>query len=74
MVRRMDRQCEVLIGCRNGTEVNELLQAGASRHKKGTARCSVRVQVLEDGRVLAREARNWKIQGQKEEENDKRNT
>ena len=24
-----------------------------------------RIQILEDGRVLAREARNWKIEGQK---------
>ena len=26
-----------------------------------------RIQVLEDGRVAAKEARNWKIEGQKEE-------
>ena len=42
MVRRMDRQREVLIWCRkcspceteNGTEIDELLQAGASGHKR----------------------------------------
>ena len=26
-----------------------------------------RIQVLEDGRVLAKEARNWKIEGHKKE-------
>ena len=43
LVRRMDRQGEVLIRCRkmlwlcatkNGTKADELLQVGASRHKR----------------------------------------
>ena len=45
MVRRMDRQGEVLIWCRkcsgyarqkNGTKTDELLQAGANGHTKST--------------------------------------
>ena len=48
----------------NGTKIDELLQAGASRHKR--VRQDVeRIQVLENGRILAREARNWEIEGQK---------
>ena len=43
MVRRMDRQAEVLIwvwemlwfwATKNGTQIDELLQAGASEHKR----------------------------------------
>ena len=32
---------------------------------KEYGKMSKRIQVLEDGRVLAKEARNWKIDGQK---------
>ena len=48
MVRRMDRQGEVLIWCgemfsiceaKNGTEIDEVLQAGASGHQRVMARC-----------------------------------
>ena len=57
--RRMDRQGEGLIWCRtlrgpceteNGTEINEMLQAGASRHKRVWQ--LKRIQVLEDGKIL----------------------
>ena len=73
MVRSIDRQGEVLIWCRkcfglrtaeNGTKSNELLQARASGHK-GARKMLKRIQVLEDGRIPAKEARNWKIEGQK---------
>ena len=49
---------------KNGAEIEELLQAGASRHKREQKMIN-RIQVLEDGRVPAKEARNWKIEGQK---------
>ena len=42
----------------NGTQIDELLQTGASGH-------------LEDGRVLAKDAKTWKIEGQKKENNEK---
>ena len=42
---------------KNGTETDELLQAGADVHQM--------FQVLEYGRVPAKEARNWRIEGQK---------
>ena len=49
-----------------GTNIDELLQAGTNRHKR--VRQDVkkkRVQVLQNNRIPANEARNWKIQGQK---------
>ena len=73
MVRRMDRQGEVLICCRNCSSCArqrmgpKLLncckpeQAGTKEHGKMLKR----IQVLEDGRVPAKEARNWKIEGLK---------
>ena len=43
----------------NGTKIDEVLQVGA----KG--KMLKRIQILEDGSVFAKEARNWKIEGQK---------
>ena len=48
----------------NGTQIDELLQARASRHKKH-GKMLTRIQVLEGGRVPAKEVQNWKIEGQK---------
>ena len=47
----MLRLCEA----ENGTKIAELLQARASGHQ----------QILEDGRVPAKEAKDWKIEGKK---------
>ena len=46
----------------NGTEADKLLQAGTDGHSHG--KMLKRTQVLEDGRVPAKEARNWRIEGQ----------
>ena len=74
MVWRMDRQGEVLIWYRKcsgyarqrmGPELINCWkpeQVGTKEHGKMLKR----IQVLEEGRVLAKEARNWKIEGQKE--------
>ena len=72
MVRRTDRQGEVLIWCRKRsgyarqrmgpTCMNcckpELV--GTKEYGKMLKRC----QILEDGRVPAKEAGNWKLEGQ----------
>ena len=55
--------CEAKIG----TEVNEVLQAGDH------GMMSKRIQVLEDCRARAKEARNWKIEGQKKTESRGKN-
>ena len=39
----------------------KLEQAGTNEH----GRMLKRIQILEDGRVLAKEAKNWKIEGQR---------
>ena len=73
MARRMDRQGEVLICCRKcsghvrqrgGPKFMNCCkpeQVGAEEYGK----MLIRIQVLEGGRIPAREARNWKIEGQK---------
>ena len=73
----MDRQGEVLPGlvqkvlgiceAKNGTETDGRLQAGADGHPKRMATCWMlkRLQVLEDGGVATKEARNWRIEGPK---------
>ena len=48
----------------NGTTTDELLQVGASGHKR-IRNMLKRIQVLEGGRIFANEARNWKLEGQK---------
>ena len=49
----------------NGTEIDELLQAGTSRHKKEHGNMIKRIQTLEDGRIPANEAKDWKMEGKK---------
>ena len=41
------------------------LQAGASGHKYEHGKMLKRIKVLEEGRLPAKEAKNWKIEGQK---------
>ena len=48
----------------NGTEIDEILQAGESGHK-GIWKDVKRIQILDAGRILAKEAGNWEIEGQK---------
>ena len=73
MTRRTDRQGEVLIWCRKcsghvrqrmGLELMNCCkpeQVGTTEYGKMLKR----IQVLEDGRIPAKEVRNWKIEGQK---------
>ena len=76
LVRRMDRQGEVLIWCRKSS--------GYARQRMGPkfkncckwehvgtkeyGKMFKRFHVLENGRVPAKDARDWKIEGQKIEE------
>ena len=72
MARRVDRQGEVLIWCRKCSDcarqrmgpklVNcyKPEQVGTKEYGKMLKR----IQILEDGRVPTKEARNWKIEGQ----------
>ena len=46
----------------SGTRTDEPLQTGEGGHD---GKMLKRIQVLEDGRIPAKEARNWKIEGQK---------
>ena len=73
LVRRVDRQGEVLIWCRKcsgnarqnmGPKLMSCCipeQVGTKEHGKMLKR----IQILEDGRVPAKEAKHWKIEGQK---------
>ena len=45
-------------------EIDKLLQAGASWHQR-VRQDRKRIQVLADGRVPDKEAKNWRIEGQK---------
>ena len=73
LVRRMDRQGEVLIWCRTCSgyarqRVGPQLRNCRKREQMGTkeyGKMLKRTQVLEDGRVPAKEARSWRIEGQK---------
>ena len=64
MVRRMDKQCEVLIWCRKCSEP-QLMNYCKPEHvgTKEYGKMLKRIQILEVGRVPAKEARNWKIEG-----------
>ena len=72
LVRRMDGQGGILVWCRKCSgnawqRVGPKLMNCCKREQVGTkeyGRMLKRIQVLEDGRVLAKEARNWKIEGQ----------
>ena len=59
MVQKVFGICEA----KNGTETDELLQAGAVGHPRMYGNMLKRIQVLEDGRVPAAEARSWRIEG-----------
>ena len=71
-VRRVDRQGETLIWCRKcsgyakqrmGPKLLNCCrpeQVGTKEHSKMLKR----IQVLEDGRVPAKEAKDWKIEGE----------
>ena len=73
MVRRMDRLGEVLVWCRKCSGHvrqrmrRKLMNCGKPERvdTKEYGNMQKRIQILEDGRVPAREARNWKIEGQK---------
>ena len=73
MVRRVDRKEEILIWCRectvreakNGTEIDELLQARASGHKR------VWQNVQTDPGPEGWQGSGWKIEGQKKEPREK---
>ena len=56
MVQKMLGLCEA----ENGTKIDELLQAGASGHKRAW-NMLIRIQALEDGRIPAKEATNGKL-------------
>ena len=80
LVRRMDRQGEVLMWCRNCSgyarqrmapklmNCCKLEQVGTKEYGK----MAKRIQVLENGRVPAKEARSWRIEGQKRRIHEKR--
>ena len=80
LVRRMDRQGEVLIWSRKCSgyarqrvdpklrNCCKLEQVGIKEYGKKIKK----IQTLEDGRVPAKEAGNWKIEGQKKKDYEKR--
>ena len=73
LVIRMDRQGEVLIWCRECSgcarqRMGPILMNCCKPEQVGTkeyGKMLKRIQVLEDGRVPTKEARNWKLEGQK---------
>ena len=73
LVRRMDRQGEVLRWCRKCSGYArqriglELMNCCYSEPMgtQGYGKMLKRIQVLEDGRFPAKEAKNWRIEGQK---------
>ena len=73
LVRRMDRLGEVLIWCRKCSgnarqRVGPKLMNCCRPEQMGTQECGrmlKRSQVQEDGRVPAKDARSWRIEGQK---------
>ena len=75
MVRSVDRQGEVLIWCRKCSgcarqRMGPKLMEGCKPEQDGTkehGQMLKRIQILEEGRIVAKEARNWKIEGQKME-------
>ena len=77
MVRRMDRQREVLIWCRKCSgyarqRMGPKLVNCCKPEQTGTKAFSKMmkiIQILEEGRVPAKEAKNWRTEGEK-----KRNT
>ena len=56
MVRRLDRQGEVLIWCRKCSGCGKVYGKWA---QKSFGKMSKRIQVLGDGRIRVKEAGNW---------------
>ena len=50
---------------KNGTKASKLLHAGTDGHQIILAKMVKRIQTLEEGRVAAKEAQNWRIEGDK---------
>ena len=79
LVRRMDIQGEVLTWCRKclgyaRQRMGPKLMNCRKPEQVGTKECGKmrkRIHAFEDGRVPGREARNWKIEGQKREPQEK---
>ena len=79
LVRRLDRQGEDLIWCRKCSgcarqRMGPTLMNCCKPEKVDTkeyGKMSKRIQVLKDGRVPAKEARNLKIEGQKKDSREK---
>ena len=67
LVRRMDRQGDVLTWCRKCSGYAKAEQMGTKAYGKMLKM----MQVLEDGRVPAKEARSSRIEGQREELREK---
>ena len=73
MLRKVDRQGDILIWCRKCSgyarqRMGPKLMNYCKLEKIGAKECGKmlkRIQVLEDGRVPARDAKNWKIEGEK---------
>ena len=73
LVRRTDGHGEGLIWSRcfgireakNGTETDELLHTRTDVHQRIYGKMLRIIQTLEDGSVPAKEAKNWRIEGQK---------
>ena len=73
LVRRMERQGEVLIWCRMcsgyarqrmGPQLMNCCRLGQMDTKE-FGKLVKRIQILEEGRVPAKEATNWRIEGEK---------
>ena len=60
MVQKVFGICEA----KNGTETDELLQAGTKGHRR-IGKMMKRIQILEEGRVPAKETKDWRIEGEK---------
>ena len=75
MVRRMDRQGEVLIWCRKCSgyarqRMGPKLVNCCKPEQMGTKESSKMmkiIQILEEGRVPAKEAKNWRTEGERKE-------
>ena len=62
LVQKMLGLCEA----ENGTQIDELLQAGACWHKE-RGKMLKRIQILEDGRVPAKEAKTGRLKDKRGE-------
>ena len=60
MVQKVFGICEA----KNGTETDELLHTGTNGHRR-IGKMMKRIQILEEGRVPAKETKNWRIEGEK---------